>query len=102
MLKVFISQPMRGRNDKEIKAEREAAIKWAKAQLGDVEIIDSFFYGANGLPLELLSKSIEALSKADYVLFCPGWELARGCRIEFECCVWYEKKIKTLKGWDLK
>ena len=101
MLKVFISQPMKGRSDNEIRSERETAIKWAETQLGDVEIIDSFFCGVNGQPLELLAKSIEALSKADYVLFCPGWEFARGCRIEFECCIAYEKKVKTLQRWDL-
>ena len=34
-MKIFISQPMRGKTDAEILAERERAIKAAKAKWGD-------------------------------------------------------------------
>ena len=44
MKKLFISQPMRGKTDKEILAVREKAIKSAEKQVGEpVEVIDSFF-----------------------------------------------------------
>ena len=44
MKKLFISQPMRGRTDEEILAERKNAIETAKWMIGeDVEAIDSFF-----------------------------------------------------------
>ena len=44
MKKLFISQPMRGKTDAEILAEREKAIASAERQLGEkVEVIDSFF-----------------------------------------------------------
>lgn len=44
MKKLFISQPMKGKTDDEILAEREKAIKSAERQLGEpVEVIDSFF-----------------------------------------------------------
>ncbi|ENY98713.1 hypothetical protein HMPREF1092_03271, partial [Clostridium thermobutyricum] len=44
MKKLFISQPMRGKTDKEILEEREMAIKKAKAILReDVEVLDTFF-----------------------------------------------------------
>lgn len=43
-MKIFISQPMRGKTDAEILAERERAIKAAKAKWGDdAEVLKSFF-----------------------------------------------------------
>lgn len=42
-MKVFISQPMRGKTDDEIKEERAAAEGLVRGKLrGDVEVIDSF------------------------------------------------------------
>ena len=47
MKKLFISQPMRGKTDEEILAEREKAIKSAEEMIGEpVEVIDSFFQSA--------------------------------------------------------
>ena len=44
MKKLFISQPMNGKTDEEIEAERAKAVEEAKAVLNDdVEVIDSFF-----------------------------------------------------------
>ena len=44
MKKLFVSQPMRGKTDNEIKEERNNAIKEVEKILGEkVEIIDSFF-----------------------------------------------------------
>ena len=44
MKKLFISQPMRGKTDEEILAEREKAVASAEKLLGEkVEVIDSFF-----------------------------------------------------------
>ena len=46
-MKIFISQPMQNKTDAEILAERERAIKAAKAKWGDdVEALESFFQGA--------------------------------------------------------
>ena len=47
MKKLFISQPMKGKTDEEILAERSDAIQAAKDAVGeDVELIDSFFQNA--------------------------------------------------------
>ena len=47
MKRLFISQPMRGKSDGEILAERSNAIQAAKEALGEeVEVIESFFQGA--------------------------------------------------------
>ena len=43
-MRLFISQPMRGKTDEQILDERNYAISRAKKILGDdVEVIDSFF-----------------------------------------------------------
>lgn len=92
MKKLFISQPMRGKTDEEILKEREKAVASAEKHLGEkVEVIDSFFQNApaEAKPLWFLGKSLELLSTADVAYFAPGWENARGCRIENTCAIEY-------------
>lgn len=91
MIKLFISQPMRGKTDEEILAVREKAIASAKRNFKDdeVEVLDSFFSDFNGKPLEFLAKSVALLAQADVAYFAKGWEDARGCRIENQCAVEY-------------
>ena len=95
MIKLFISQPMKGKTDEEILKEREKAIESAKKHLGedgkDVEVIDSFFQSApvDARPLWFLGKSLELLSTADVAYFAKGWEEARGCKIENLCAIEY-------------
>lgn len=96
MKKLFISQPMNGKTDEEIKNERDEAVAIAKEVLGEeVEVIDSFFQNAphEAKPLWFLGKSLELLSTADCVFFAKGWENARGCKIEHECAKQYGIKI---------
>ena len=84
-MKVFISQPMKGLSEKEIKSNREKAIKNIKNLYGDdAEIIDSYI-DSDGTPLWCLGKSIELLSTADISYFVKDWNTARGCRIEYMC-----------------
>ena len=64
MKKLFISQPMRGKTDEEILAERKKAIESAERNLGEpVEVIDSFFQNApvDARPLWFLGKSLELI-----------------------------------------
>lgn len=96
MKKLFISQPMRGKTDEEILAERKKAIESAERNLGEpVEVIDSFFQNApaDARPLWFLGKSLELLSTADIAYFAKGWEDARGCRIENQCAIEYGIEI---------
>ena len=92
-MKVFISQPMRGKTDEEIKTERERALETVKNYFPNdsIEVVDSFFEGApvDAKPLWFLGKSIEKLSTADIAVFVEGYEDARGCRIEKECAEEY-------------
>ena len=93
MKKLFISQPMRSKSDEEILAERQKAIEAVEKVIGEpVEVIDSFFEKApvNAKPLWFLGKSLELLADADVAYFAPGWEDARGCKIEHTCAVEYD------------
>ena len=93
MIKLFISQPMKGKTKEEILAVRERAIESAERHLGEkVEVIDSYFEDAptdGNVPLYHLGKSIMLLSTADVAYFAKGWEEARGCRIENTCAIEY-------------
>nr|DAH23684.1 MAG TPA: N-deoxyribosyltransferase [Caudoviricetes sp.] len=96
MKKLFISQPMRGKSDEQIIAERRTAIQTAMRYLNeDVEVIDSFFKAAphDAKPLWFLGKSLELLSTADVVYFADGWQDYRGCKIEHDCAEAYGIKI---------
>ena len=54
-MKVFISQPMRGKTAAEIEQEREEAILSAVREYGsDVEILDSFFKDFDGSAAKFL------------------------------------------------
>lgn len=97
-VRLFISQPMRGKSDEEIESEREKLIEIAEAVYfgrGEVEVIDSFFKGGIDVPadakapLYYLGKSLELLATADVAIFAKGWREARGCRIEHECADGY-------------
>lgn len=93
MKRLFVSQPMRGKTDEQILAEREIAVAEAKRLLGEeVEVIDSFFQGVcfeDNKPLYLLGKSLELMATADAIYCAPGYEKARGCRIEKLCALEY-------------
>lgn len=95
MKKIFISQPMKDKTNKEIISEREYIIELCKKEYGDIEIIDSFFENAphDARPLWFLAKSLELLSTADIAFFADGWKNYRGCKIEHECAKEYGIEI---------
>ena len=88
---IFISQPMGGRSDDEINVERRRVIEIARQQFGEVDALETFFsdFGPAAKPLDYLARSIEYLAKADVAIFAPGWQAARGCRIEHQCALEY-------------
>ena len=97
-VRLFISQPMRGKTDEQIESEREKLVEIAETVYfggGGVEVIDSFFKGGLDVPagakapLYYLSKSLELLATADVAIFAEDWQGARGCRIEHECAKQY-------------
>jgi len=97
-LKIMISQPMKGKTEEQIRSERAELVK--KLEEKGHEVVDTIF--AEETPegdarLYYLAKSIEAISKVDAVVFMPGWEKARGCQIEHEIAVKYNKFIKEVE-----
>ena len=92
-MKLFISQPMKGKTDEQILKERDIAIQEVKELVGDddVEIIDSFFKDAphDARPLWYLGESLELLSTADVAYFAKDWDKYRGCKIEHICAIEY-------------
>lgn len=106
MIKVFISQPMRGKTDEEILKKISEAIEKVKDIVNeDVKLIDSFIEDdpkyIKNTSLWYLGRSIEFLSDADVAYFTNDWKEARGCKIEHECAkaygvpIVYEKENKS-------
>ena len=96
MSKLFISQPMKGKTEEEIKQEREDALKFAKEVLQeDVELIDSYIFenppNNADMALWCLGRSLTMMAEADIVCFAKGWDETRGCKIEHACAVAYGK-----------
>lgn len=89
-MKAIISQPMKGKTEEQIRQERAETIKQLEAM--GYEVVDTVFpdfTDQGNVPLKYLAKSIEYIADADFVVFMPGWEEARGCRIERQCCMDY-------------
>ena len=101
MKKLFISQPMRGREYDAIMAERKALIADAAVALrtDELEVLNTYFNGYTGKPpLRLLGMSLEKMADADAVIFAPGWRDARGCRVEHLAASEYGIPIIHAKG----
>lgn len=98
---VFISQPMRGLTEKEIKQTRKK-IQTHFSMQGDV-IADTLFdfddeyleerEGVKALGLYYLARALEEMAYCDIAYFAKGWEKARGCKIEHEAAVAYGLEI---------
>lgn len=92
--KAMLSQPMRGKTDKEIIETRNRAIKALEA--AGYEVVNTLFTdewyskekmeerGVVQIPVCFLAKSIENMSLCHAVYFCKGWDRARGCILENE------------------
>ena len=93
-MKIFISQPMRGKTKSEIMEERKQVVDLVKKtenMYGKVEVADSFIEDApaDAKPLWFLAKSLEILSICDVIVAAPGWDSARGCSVEMICAANY-------------
>ena len=101
----FISQPMAGKTDVEIAAERTMIKERIKREINPAAIfIDSVLdrekikneiknKNVKSESLYYLAESLKLLSTADMAVFATGWEEARGCRIEEAAANGYGIKI---------
>jgi Asp-tRNA(Asn)/Glu-tRNA(Gln) amidotransferase A subunit family amidase len=97
-MKVIISQPMKGNTEEQVRAERSETVKQLESR--GFEVVDTVFpnfTNQGNIPLKYLAKSIEAIADVDLVVFMPGWENARGCRIEHQCCADYGIQFEEQK-----
>ena len=83
-MKVMISQPMNGRNQEEIKKERQDIIE--KFNKMHIDVIDTLFTEEApqdcNVAVYYLGKSISAMKDIDALYMCDNWFNARGCKIE--------------------
>lgn len=96
-MKLMISQPMRGKTNEQIREERAELVKQLEEQ--GHEVVDTVFENApadEDVAIYCLSQSIRYIGKVDGVVFMPGWQQARGCRIEYDVAISYGKFIKII------
>ena len=96
-MKLMISQPMRGKTNEQIRRERAELVKQLESE--GYEIVDTILENApadEDTAIYCLSQSIRFIGKVDGVVFMPGWQQARGCRIEYQVATEYGKFIKLI------
>ena len=93
-MKIMISQPMKGKTNEQIREERAELVKRLEEE--GHEVVDTVFENApadEDVAIYMLSQSIRYIGKVDAVIFMPGWEKARGCKIEHNVAVEYRKQV---------
>lgn len=93
-MKLMISQPMKGKSNEQIREERAELVK--RLQEEGHEVVDTVFENApadEDISIYMLSQSIRYIGKVDGLVFMPGWEKARGCKIEHQVAVEYGKHV---------
>lgn len=100
MKKLFVSLPMRGLSEREIKQRMKYLKALVENDLNEeVILIDTFIKDEpdskeiNNIGLYFLGKSIEEMAYADIVIFADGWKEARGCKVEYSAAIEYGLKI---------
>lgn len=97
-MKVFLSHKMTGLNETEVfDIRKKAYLKIKKRYPNEsIYIIDNYTHSdapENSGRLWHLGKSIQQLSDADTIYFCPGWYRAKGCFVERIIAILYGIKI---------
>ena len=98
-MKVMICQPMNGKDDETIKAERRGIVEMLEKQ--GHSVVNTIFSEeppctVKNRGLWYIGKSLIAMSEVDALYCMKGWEKARGCIVEHACAVnygidvWYE------------
>ena len=107
MKKLFISLPMAGKSEDEIRKRMAEYKENAEYLMGEeLELIDSFI--EENIPNSIkdvgvwcLGRSIMMMANADVVYFGRGWKSARGCLVEYEAAYRYKiLRIEDAPYWD--
>ena len=100
--KAMISQPMAGKTHEEIVETRDKAVAVLEGM--GYEVVNTLFTDEDMkghrnmkiplyIPLHYLAMSLESMSSCNVIYFCPGWENARGCRIEHDAAAEYGLEV---------
>lgn len=94
-VKIMLSRPMKGKTREEIEKEEKEFVEILFDEYDDnCEIISSIVENHESKSeLECFSESIFFMSMADILAMCPGWENARGCKLEHEIAKAYGVKV---------
>jgi hypothetical protein len=102
-IKVFVSLPMRGHTDEEIRArQNEIFERLSSIRPGKCILTFSLWQEQPPSPenqVWYLGKSIQALGDSDVAIFACNWATARGCIVERAVCDIY--KIPIIDESDL-
>ncbi len=92
---LFISLPMRGKTDDQIKRMIKICQKKAEELLGeDLFLLPSYEKGLQSYnPVFGLAHALLYLADADIVFFAPEWNNSKGCNIEMEVCKSYDMQF---------
>lgn len=99
MKKLFISCPMKGRSDEDIKKSMKQLHEIAEIYAGEkLEVIDTFLEGADykGNPLLCLGESIKRMQEADYFVGVRDSYEWNGCWAEAEIFCRYKGRRNTI------
>ena len=107
MKKLFISLPMAGKSEEEIRNKMAEYKENAEYLMGEeLELIDSLIADrpdeyTTDPGLWYLGRSIMMMAEADVVYFGRGWRSARGCIVEYEAAYRYKiLRIEDAPYWD--
>lgn len=100
-MRLFVAQPMSGIDDETINRKMRAVHNFYKHLLPNEKVTlidqvnipipdDKKNLGSDNLRKFLLGRSVNLLlNEAELVVFLPGWEIAKGCRVEMTICTEY-------------
>lgn len=96
MPKLFISMPMRGLTEDEIRTGMNEAKEEAERIMGQpLELLETVRndFSEDTHPLVYLGEALKKMAEADVVYFHLGWKQARGCFVEHIAAVKYGKHV---------
>ena len=107
MKKLFISLPMAGKSEEEIRNKMAEYKENAEYLMGEeLELIDTLIKkyvpeNVKDPAIWCLGESITLMAYADVVYFGRGWRSARGCIVEYETAYRYKLlRIEDSPYWD--
>ena len=100
-MKVFISQPIQGRDPKEIIEERKKIMNYVRKFHPDAEEINSYVRNIqvdSKIPgLSVLSMNLSMMAHADLAVFAPHWIVSRRCLLEHGAADTYGIEIMDME-----